>query len=100
MSKTIEKDDIIYEAEVIEETDLIPFEAEDEEAGMSNGAAFALGALATAGIIFIGKKAVEGGKKLWSKHQDKKAAAAKAKEEAQEPEAPAPAEEAPATEEA
>ena len=90
----------IYEAEVNEVTDLVPIEAETEEAGMSTGMAMAIAALGTAGLIFIGKKAVEGGKKLWSKHQDKKAAAAKAKEEAQEPEAPAPAEEAPATEEA
>ena len=94
-----EMDEIIYEEETHEVEDLIPIEV-DDEAGMSTGAAFAIGALVTAGAIFIGKKAVEGGKKLWSKHQEKKAEAAKAKEaeETQTPEAPA--DEAPATENA
>ena len=62
----------IYEAEVIEGTDLIPIEAE-EEAGMSTGMAMAIAALGTAGLIFIGKKAVEGGKKLLAKRKAKKA---------------------------
>lgn len=64
----------IYEAEVIENEELIPIEA--EEAGMSTGMAMAIGGLVTAGLIVIGKKAVEGGKKLWAKHKEKKAAEA------------------------
>lgn len=62
----------IYEAEVIENEELIPIEA--EEAGMSTGMAMAIGGLVTAGLIFVGKKAVDGGKKLWAKHKEKKAA--------------------------
>ena len=62
----------IYEAEVIEGTDLIPIEAE-EEAGMSTGMAMAIGGLVTAGLIFVGKKAVTGGKKLLAKRKAKKA---------------------------
>lgn len=64
----------IYEAEVIENEELIPIEA--EEAGMSTGMAMAIGGLVTAGLIVIGKKAVDGGKKLWAKHKEKKAAEA------------------------
>lgn len=77
----------IYEAEVIEETELVPIEAE-EEAGMSTGMAMAIGGLITAGIIVIGKKAVAGGKKLIAKHKAKKAEAAAAQEAENEPEAP------------
>lgn len=75
----------IYEAEVIENEELIPIEA--EEAGMSTGMAMAIGGLVTAGLIFVGKKAVDGGKKLWAKHKEKKAA--EAAEEAVCEEAPA-----------
>lgn len=82
MTKDYEQDIIIDEEENTEVFDLVPIEVE-EEAGMSTGAAIAVGALATAGLIFIGKKVVEGGKKLWKKHQDKKAEAA-ATEEAEE----------------
>lgn len=78
----------IYEAEVIEETELIPFEAE-EEAGMSTGVAMAIGGLATAALIVIGKKAVEGGKKLLAKRKEKKAEAEATKEAEQPVEAPA-----------
>lgn len=77
----------IYEAEVIEETELIPIEAE-EEAGMSTGMAMAIGGLVTAGLIFVGKKAVAGGKKLIAKRKAKKAEEAAAKEAEEEPEAP------------
>ena len=70
----------IYEAEVIEGTDLIPIEAE-EEAGMSTGMAMAIGGLVTAGLIFVGKKAVTGGKKLLAKRKAKKAEQAAAKED-------------------
>lgn len=77
----------IYEAEVIEETELIPIEAE-EEAGMSTGMAMAIGGLVTAGLIFVGKKAVTGGKKLIAKHKAKKAETAAAKEAEEVPEAP------------
>ena len=69
----------IYEAEVIENEELIPIEA--EEAGMSTGMAMAIGGLV------IGKKAVEGGKKLWAKRKEKKAS--EAAEEATCDEAPA-----------
>ena len=62
----------IYEAEVNEVTDLVPIEVE-EEAGMSTGMAMAIGGLITAGLIVVGKKAVDGGKKLWAKHKAKKA---------------------------
>lgn len=75
----------IYEAEVIENEELIPIEA--EEAGMSTGMAMAIGGLVTAGLIVIGKKAVEGGKKLWAKRKEKKAS--EAAEEATCDEAPA-----------
>ena len=77
----------IYEAEVIEETELIPIEAE-EEAGMSTGMAMAIGGLVTAGLIFVGKKAVAGGKKLIAKHKAKKAEAAAAQEAEEAPEEP------------
>lgn len=87
----------IYEAEVIEGTELIPIEAEDE-AGMSTGMAMAIAAIGTAGLIFIGKKAVEGGKALLAKRKAKKAE----KEATKEAEAPveAPAQEEPVPEEA
>ncbi len=71
----------IYEAEVNEVTDLVPIEAEAEEAGMSTGMAMAIGGLVTAGLIFVGKKAVTGGKKLWAKRKAKKAEQAAAKED-------------------
>lgn len=83
----MENMDNIYEAEVIEETELIPIEAE-EEAGMSTGMAMAIGSLATAALIVIGKKAVEGGKKLIAKRKEKKAEAEAAKEAEQPAEAP------------
>ena len=81
----------IYEAEVNEVNDLVPIEAEAEEAGMSTGMAMAIAALGTAGLIFIGKKAVEGGKALLAKRKAKKAEqAAEAVVEAEVvPEAPA-----------
>lgn len=63
----------IYEAEVTEVNELVPIEEEFEEAGMSTGMAMAIGGLVTAGLIVIGKKAVDGGKKLWAKHKAKKA---------------------------
>ena len=78
----------IYEAEVIEGTDPIPIEAE-EEAGMSTGMAMAIAALGTAGLIFIGKKAVEGGKKLLAKRKAKKAEEAATVEAEEAIEAPA-----------
>ena len=68
----------IYEAEVNEVYDLVPVEAETKEAGMSTGVAMAIAAIGTAGLIFIGKKAVEGGKKLLAKRKEKKAEAAAA----------------------
>ena len=71
----------IYEAEVNEVTDLVPIEAEAEEAGMSTGMAMAIGGLVTAGLIFVGKKAVTGGKKLLAKRKAKKAEQAAAKED-------------------
>lgn len=77
----------IYEAEVIEETELIPIEAE-EEAGMSTGMAMAIGGLVTAGLIFVGKKAVAGGKKLIAKRKAKKAEEAAEEEAGATPEAP------------
>ena len=81
----------IYEAEVNEVNDLVPIEAEAEEAGMSTGTAMAIAALGTAGLIFIGKKVVEGGKALIAKRKAKKAeqAAAAAVEAEVVPEAPA-----------
>ena len=87
----------IYEAEVIEGTELIPIEAEDE-AGMSTGMAMAIGGLVTAGLIFVGKKAVTGGKALLAKRKAKKAEK-EATKEAEEP-VEAPAQEEPVPEEA
>ncbi len=78
----------IYEAEVNEVNDLVPIEAE-EEAGMSTGMAMAIGGLVTAGLIVIGKKAVDGGKALWAKHKAKKAEEAATKEAEQAAEKPA-----------
>lgn len=80
----------IYEAEVNEVYDLVPIETEEaeEEAGMSTGMAMAVGGLITAGLIIVGKKAVEGGKKLIAKHKAKKAEAAAAKEAEAVPEEP------------
>ena len=63
----------IYEAEVNEVDELVPMEVEEEEAGMSTGLAMAIGGLATAGLIFVGKKAVAGGKQLYAKYKAKKA---------------------------
>lgn len=63
----------IYEAEVNEVNDLVPIEVEEEETGMSTGLAMAIGGLVTAGLIIVGKKAVDGGKKLWAKHKERKA---------------------------
>ena len=64
----------IYEAEVNEVNELIPIELEeDEETGISTGLAMAIGGLVTAGIIIVGKKAVDGGKQLWAKHKERKA---------------------------
>lgn len=80
----------IYEAEVNEVNDLVPIEAEAEEAGMSTGMAMAIGGLVTAGLIFVGKKAVTGGKALIAKRKAKKAEQAAATVEAEVvPEAPA-----------
>lgn len=50
----------VYEEQVNETEEMIPVEADaEEEAGMSNGAAFALGSLATAGAIWLGNKLVK-----------------------------------------
>ena len=63
----------IYEVEVNEVDELVPMEVEVDEAGMSTGLAMAIGGLATAGLIFVGKKAVAGGKQLYAKYKAKKA---------------------------
>ena len=55
----------VYEEQVNETEELIPVEATvEEEAGMSNGVAFALGSLATAGAIWLGNKVVKFVKKV------------------------------------
>ena len=99
MNEIKEKEDVIYEADSNEVYDLIPVETDEaEEAGMSPGLVFALGALGGALILKLGEKAYEGGKKLITKCKAKKAEAAAAKEAVEEPEAPA--EEAVVSEEA
>jgi hypothetical protein len=70
----------IYEGEVIEveNQDMIPAEVDDaEDAGISTGAAMLIGAVITAGAIWVGGKV----KKLIATHKAKKAAAEAAEEE-------------------
>lgn len=58
----------VYEEQVNETEELIPVEAEiEEEAGMSNAVAFALGGLATAGAIWVVKKVTGWAKKRKAK---------------------------------